>query len=95
MDIIKIGKKGQVSIPQGVLRSLAIEPGGTLTLDVTGDGAIVLRPAAVYAVEMYDDDRVAELEAANNDVPAAVVAKAREQLAELNRPKGKPRKKAA
>lgn len=95
MDIIKVGKKGQISIPQGVLRSLAIEPGGSLTLDVTGDGAIVLRPAAVYAVEMYGDDRIAEIEAANSDVPAAIVAKAREQLAGLHRPQGKTRRKAA
>lgn len=85
MDVVKVGKKGQVSIPQGIMRRLAIEPGGALLLDTTADGAIVLRPAGVYPVEMYDATRIAEIEAANNDVPAATLARASALLDQASR----------
>ena len=85
MDLIKVGKKGQVSIPQGIMRRLAIEAGGTLLVETTADGALVLRPAGVYQLEIYDDARIAELEAANNDVPSATLRKARALLNKASR----------
>ena len=58
MDIVKLGKKGQVSLPAGVLRKLGLQGSATLLVEATDDGAIVLRPAAVYPVEVYSDARV-------------------------------------
>ena len=60
MNLIKLGKKGQISIPQGVLRQLAIGVGAPLLVETTADGAILLRPVSVHPVEMYSDERVAE-----------------------------------
>lgn len=61
MNMTRIGKKGQVSIPRAVLERLGIEPETLLIVEATDDGAIVLRPAGVYPVELYGDQRLKEL----------------------------------
>lgn len=70
MNLVKLGKKGQVSIPQGVLRQLGIAPDSPLLVETTGDGAIVLRQVSVHPVEMYNDERLAEFERENALTPA-------------------------
>ena len=60
MELVKLGKKGQVSIPRTVLRELGISAETPMLVETTKDGAIILRPAAVYPVETYSDDRVSE-----------------------------------
>ena len=69
MKLVKLGKKGQVSIPRSTLRELGITDEQMLTVEATEDGAIVLRPAAVYPLELYDDARIAEF-LAEDEVPA-------------------------
>lgn len=59
MNVVKLGKKGQVSIPKAVLDALHLEGEHWLIVDVTEDGAIVLRPAGVAPIELYDDARIA------------------------------------
>lgn len=51
-ELVKPGKKGQVSIPRSILKKLVLEGDIALLVDTTGDGAIVLRPAAAYPVEI-------------------------------------------
>ena len=70
MNLIKLGKKGQVSIPQGVLRQLGIAPDSPLLVETTADGAIMLRQVSVHPVEMYSDERLAEFERENAMTPA-------------------------
>ena len=53
MELVKLGKRGQVSIPRGVLRRLGIAGEQTLLVDTTADGSIVLRQAVVYPLEIY------------------------------------------
>ena len=65
MDIVKLGKKGQLSLPAGVLRKLGLEGAATLIVEATDHGMVVLRPAAVYPIEFYSDARVKEFEQAN------------------------------
>jgi len=60
MNMTRLGKKGQVSIPKTVLDRLGLEPETVLLVESTADGAILLRPAAVYPVELYSDSRVRE-----------------------------------
>jgi AbrB family looped-hinge helix DNA binding protein len=78
MEFVKLGKKGQLSLPAGVLRRLGLQGSATLLVEETEDGAVVLRPAAVVPVEIYSDARVREFEAANRSSAAenARVAKA-------------------
>ena len=79
MDIVKLGKKGQVSLPAGVLRKLGLQGSATLLVEATDDGAVVLRPAAVYPVEIYSDARVREFDEANR-LSAAESARAAKVL---------------
>ena len=65
MDVVKLGKKGQVSIPTAILRRLGLEGGSHLIVETTDEGAILLRPAAVYPIEIYSDQRIREFEQEN------------------------------
>lgn len=65
MDIVKLGKKGQLSLPAAVLRKLGLQGVATLLVEATDDGAVILRPAAVYPIELYTDARIKEFEEAN------------------------------
>ncbi|MFN2323882.1 MAG: AbrB/MazE/SpoVT family DNA-binding domain-containing protein [Trueperaceae bacterium] len=69
MNVVKLGKKGQVSIPKAVLDALHLEGEQWLIIDTTGDGAIVLRPAGVAPIELYDDARIAEFQAEDELTP--------------------------
>ena len=60
MELVKLGKSGQVSIPRAFLRRLGIAPDSVLLAETTPDGGILLKPAGVYPVEIYCDERVAE-----------------------------------
>jgi AbrB family looped-hinge helix DNA binding protein len=59
MNVVKLGKKGQVSIPKVVLDALHLEGEHWLIVDTTDDGAIVLRPLGVAPIELFDDARIA------------------------------------
>ena len=60
MDTVKLGKKGQISIPKAVLDALGLGGEMLLLVEATPDGAILLRPAGVYPIEIYSDTRVGE-----------------------------------
>lgn len=60
MNMTRVGKKGQVSIPKSVLDHLGIEPETVLLVEARDDGSILLRPAGVYPVEHYSDRRAGE-----------------------------------
>lgn len=70
MELVKIGKKGQITIPRAVLKAAGIAEESRVVLEATPDGAIVMRQAAVYPVELYTDDRVREFEETNTLPPA-------------------------
>ena len=79
MELIKLGKKGQVTIPKVILQSVGLTDEAPLLVETTGDGAIVLRPAAVYPIELYSERRIQEFER-NNAVPDAALNKVRKLL---------------
>lgn len=79
MELVKLGKKGQVSIPRSVLKQLGLEGVASLLVETTEDGAIVLRPAAVYPIEIYSDERVQEFDAADR-MDAATAARVAQVL---------------
>lgn len=71
MELAKIGKKGQLTIPRSVLKAAGIQDEARVVLEATQDGAIVMRQAAVYPIEMYSDERLREFEETNT-IPAAM-----------------------
>lgn len=84
MDTVRLGKKGQLSLPASVLRKLGLQGAATLLVEATDDGAVILRPAAVYPVEVYTAERVKEFEAANRHT-AGEQARVRKALARRRR----------
>lgn len=65
MDLVRLGKKGQVTIPKAVLKRAGIAGEAPLLVAAAPDGSIVLRQAGVYPLELYTDARVAEFEREN------------------------------
>jgi AbrB family looped-hinge helix DNA binding protein len=83
MDTVKLGRNGQLSLPRAVMKRLHLQGNETLILEVSDDGVIRLRPAAVLPVEMYTPERIAEFEretAVDEETRAAV----RDALAHAN-----------
>lgn len=58
MNVVKLGKKGRVSIPKTVMDRLGLREETMLLIDTTDDGAIMLRPASNYPIEIYSDERI-------------------------------------
>jgi AbrB family looped-hinge helix DNA binding protein len=69
MDTVTLGRKGQVSIPKPALRRLGLEGGALLLVETTADGAIVLRPAGIYPLETYSEERLREFEVSDRMAP--------------------------
>ena len=65
MELVKLGKSGQVSVPRAILRRLGIVGEQTLLVDTAADGSIVLRQAGVYPLEIYAEARLSEFEEAD------------------------------
>ena len=84
MDTVKLGKKGQLSLPASVLRKLGLQGAATLIVEATDDGAVILRPAAVYPIELYTDARIKEFEEANR-LTKSEQARVRKALARRKR----------
>ena len=84
MDAIRLGKKGQLSLPAAVLRKMGIQGAATLLIETTDDGAVILRPAAVYPVEIYTEARMKEFEDANR-VTKSEAARVRKALVRRKR----------
>ncbi|MBI4280546.1 MAG: AbrB/MazE/SpoVT family DNA-binding domain-containing protein [Armatimonadetes bacterium] len=69
MEIVRLGKKGQVSLPKAVLRRLGLEKEALLLVEITPDGGILLRPAGVYPIEVYSEERIREFMAEDRLTP--------------------------
>jgi AbrB family looped-hinge helix DNA binding protein len=69
MNVVKLGKKGQVSIPKSVLLQAGLDGESLLIVDALQDGSIVLRPAGVYPIELYSDERIQEFLQADDITP--------------------------
>lgn len=69
MEIVKLGKSGQVSLPRALVRSLGLVGDARLSAERTADGGILLRPLGIYPIEVYSDERIGEFMEA--DMPTA------------------------
>ena len=58
MELAKLSRKGQVSIPRRLLKALGLEGEGYFLVELAPDGAIVLRPVGIYPIEIYSDERI-------------------------------------
>ena len=60
MEVVRLGKKGQLSLPKAVLQRLGLTGEALLLVDVTPEGGILLRPAGIYPIELYSQARVTQ-----------------------------------
>lgn len=60
MSLIKLEPQGKLSLPQEILNQFGLGDQSTLLVETTADGAILLRPTEIYAVEIYNNDRIQE-----------------------------------
>lgn len=81
MTVVKLGKKGQLSIPKAILDRLGVEGDQMLLVDIADDGAIVLRPTGIYPIEIYSDERISEF-LDEDALPADLDERARKVLAD-------------
>lgn len=58
MELVKLGRKGQVTLPASLLRRQDLEGDSWLIAEPGENGVIVLRPAA----EIYTDERITEFD---------------------------------
>lgn len=70
MSVVIVSEKGQVTIPQELRRKLKLSKGDTLIVDMAPDGGILLRPAAVFPIEIYSEKRLKEFEKEDAMTPA-------------------------
>ncbi len=57
-ETLVVSSRGQITLPAGLRKRLGIAPGDILIVE-DRDGELVFKPAAVLAVEVYDDERIA------------------------------------
>jgi antitoxin PrlF len=57
-----VSTRGQITLPSELRRRLGIREGGVVTLEER-DGALILRPAAVFELTMYSDREIARWDA--------------------------------
>ena len=60
IEVIKLGTKGQLSVPRGMMERLGLRGGEIMIVEASEDGALVLHPAGVYPIEVYSEDRIEE-----------------------------------
>jgi antitoxin component of MazEF toxin-antitoxin module len=70
MDIVKLGKSGQIALPKALLRELGVEGSAHFAAEASQDGAIVLRPVGIYPIETYSEERISEFMEADRMTPA-------------------------
>lgn len=78
-ELIKLSKKGQLTIPRELLRQVGIESETPLLAETRDDGTIVLRQAAVYPLENYSEARIREFEETNK-VPSELLERVQERI---------------
>ncbi len=69
MEVVRLGKKGQVSLPKAVLKRLGLAGEALLLVDITPEGGILLKPAGVYPIEIYSEKRINEFLAEDGMTP--------------------------
>lgn len=63
--LVQLSPRGQVTLPAALRRALGLRAGDAFRVRIE-DGRIVLDPVDVVAIELYDDERVAEFDRASS-----------------------------
>ena len=69
-DTLLVSGRGQITLPAAVRKRLGIRPGGVVIAEERGS-ELVLRPAAVLALETYTTEQIVRWDAEDRMTPAA------------------------
>jgi bifunctional DNA-binding transcriptional regulator/antitoxin component of YhaV-PrlF toxin-antitoxin module len=61
VELAKLSRKGQLSIPKRLLKALGVEGEAYFPVELAPEGGLLLRPAGVYPLEVYTEERLQEL----------------------------------
>lgn len=64
---IQINKRGTLTLPKALRRTLGVDRGGLVMVETAAEG-ILLRPSVTFPIEIYTDERVAEFDAADKEL---------------------------
>jgi hypothetical protein len=71
MSLTKLRDNKEVTLPDDIVRDLALGKDTVFAVEKTADGAILLRLVGTYDPEIYSDERIAELLKAN-ELPSSL-----------------------
>lgn len=57
-ELVTVSNRGQITLPVSIRRALGISPGGTLLVEEK-DGEFRLKPTALFELEAYSDEQIA------------------------------------
>ena len=57
-ELVTVSTRGQITLPVNIRRALGISAGGTLVVEEK-NGELRLKPAAVYELDTYSDEQIA------------------------------------
>jgi bifunctional DNA-binding transcriptional regulator/antitoxin component of YhaV-PrlF toxin-antitoxin module len=73
---IQINERGSLTLPKALRKMLGIERGGVVMAESCA-GMITIKPAVAFPVEIYDDERVAEFDRADEELAKRLKGKGR------------------
>ncbi len=63
-ETLKVSSRGQITLPASIRKRVGIQGGSTVVIEDRGN-EVVLKPAAIFEIEIYSDKQIAEWEAAD------------------------------
>ena len=65
---LTVSSRGQITLPASMRKHLGITPGDSVIVEES-DGALQLKPAVVYELDLYSDEQIADWDAADQLSP--------------------------
>ncbi len=72
-ETLIVSSRGQITLPAAIRKKAGIMQGGTVTIEDRGN-ELVLRPAAVFEIEMYTDRQIEDWNKADRLTPTEKTA---------------------
>lgn len=66
MEIVNVNRRGALTLPKIIREQGGVPDGGTMRVQITNEG-ILLTPVAVYPIELYTEERIAEFQRLNEE----------------------------
>lgn len=63
-ETLKVSSRGQITLPASIRKRIGIQEGSAVVIEDRGS-EVVLKPAAIFEIEIYSGKQIAEWEAAD------------------------------